>query len=116
MLGLSDMMLQSGCAPHIDAAHSETITVLSGRDAGKPFAAVVEVDADAQLEASIGSKDRRARKQMRFTIGMKVPSLPPQTRIQTADGRKWTVVDDPQNGSLSTDFQILEIIPGKDLG
>ena len=110
-MGFSDAMLQSGCAPHIEAAHGETITVISGLDAGKKFSAVVEMDQDSILNEQMGfTKDRRARKQVRFTFGNPIPSLPPQTILKTADGRRWHVVDDPQNGTLSTDFQILEII------
>jgi len=109
-MGMSDTMLKGGCAPHINAVHSEWITVTSGLDAGKKFLAVVEVDADAMLAESmaVSKGDRRARKQMRFMEDNPVPSLPPQTTVKTEDGKTWHVVDDPQNGYLSTDFQILE--------
>ena len=112
-MSLSNTLLQSGCAPHSHAAHSEMIEVMKGLDAGKKFSAVVEVDADAMLAVEmLGNKDRRARKQMRFMGD--VPSLPPNTQVKTEDGKTWYVVDAPQNGFLSTDFQILEIVAGKD--
>jgi hypothetical protein len=117
MIGLSDMMLQQGCAPQINAAHSEQIMVLTGADAKKPFTAVVEVDQDAMLAEQMSiSKDRRAKRVMRFMFGNAVPTLAPNDKVATADGKNWHVVDDPQSGTLSTDYNIVEILTGKDLG
>ena len=101
-------MLAAGVVPHIEGLHGEPVFVETGPDANRPFTAVVETDADAEIEAQLaGTRDRRARRQIRFMTA--VPRLAPNFVIRTADGRRWSLIDHPQGGYLSSDFQVVEI-------
>ena len=108
-MGLSDAMLDAGCALHLEAAHGETITVLSGMDAGKPFVAIRETEADAVLNAETGNLDPRAKRCLRFRDSTGVPRLAAQDIIQTNDGKRWRAVKNPLSGFLTTDFDLIEI-------
>ena len=112
MASLSDTLLDSGCALHIEAAHGESIKVLSGVEAGKTFTAVRETEMDAILTTDLGM-DPRAKRIIRFRDSGTVPRLGGQDIVQTDDGRKWHAVQNPQAGYLTTDFELVEII-GKD--
>jgi hypothetical protein len=112
MPALSDLMLASGCALHIEATHGEWIEVLSGQDIGLKFLCVKENDPDAILESQLGS-DRRAKRFIRFRNG-NVPRFGGQDQVRTEDGRKWNVVKSPQDGFLTSDFELREIVNGKD--
>ena len=107
-MGFSDAMLDAGCALHVEAAHGETITVLSGADSGKPFVAIRESEQDAVLNSE-GGYDPRAKRVLRFRDSTGVPALAPQDVIQTADEKKWHAVRNPQSGYLTTDFELIEI-------
>ncbi len=112
-MSLSDTLLQAGCCAHINAVHGETITVLSASspDAGKSFQCVVELDADSVLQQAMqGTKDRRARRALHFIAPNPAPNLQPNDLIQTADGRKWEMVDDPQNDYLENHLCVQEVI------
>ncbi len=111
MPSLSDMMLASGVVPLVQNVHGETILVLSGADAGKSFQCVRETEQDIILDAQLG-EDRRAKHVIRFMYA--VPNLESQDVIQTDDQRKWHCVKSPQDGYLSTDFELKEIENGKD--
>ena len=113
MIGISDMMLTGGAGVLIPSLHGETVTVLNGPDAGKTFTAVVEIEHDQTLSADGMGMDRRAKRMIRFTVGS-VPRLKGKTQIQTSDGKQWWTVDDPQNGYLTTDFELQQIVPGID--
>lgn len=110
---LSDAMLDSGCARHIEVAHGEPIKVLSGLDAGKTFYAVKETESDVTLLTELG-EDRRGKRILRFRDTTGVPRLASQDILQTADGHKWTAVRAPQDGYLTTDFEARQIVGGKD--
>lgn len=101
-------MLDAGCALHVEAAHGEVITVLSGADAGKKFTAVRETEQDITLNSDF-SPDPRAKRCLRFRDSSGVPNLNPTDKIQTADGKKWNAVKNPQSGFLTTDFELIEI-------
>lgn len=111
MPSLSDRMLASGAVPLIQNTHGETILVLSGADVGKTFPCVRETEQDIILDAQLG-EDRRAKRVVRFMYA--VPNLESQDIVQTDDGKKWHCVRSPQDGYLSTDFELKEIINGKD--
>ena len=113
MPSLSDMMLTGGAGVLIPALHGETVTVLSGPDAGKSYTAVIEVEHDIVMNGDGLGMDRRAKRFCRFTNG-NIPRLRGDTQIKTSDGKKWNVVDDPQNGYLTTDFEIQQTVAGID--
>jgi hypothetical protein len=109
---LSDQMLAGGCASHVEAVHGEPVTVLSGPDAGKTFTAVRETEADLIVTTDL-SEDPRAKNVIRFRDG-NVPRIIGQCVLKTSDGKKWHAVKAPQDGYLTTDFELREIVPGKD--
>ena len=112
-MSLSDKMLASGCALHVEAIHGETILILTGPDAGKPFTAVRETEQDMLLTTDIGA-DPRAKRMLRFRDIPVMPVITSQTRIKTEDGRIWTAVRNPNDGFLSTDYELTEVVSGKD--
>ena len=112
-MGIRDKMLAGGCALHVEAIHGETILVLSGLDAGKTFTAVRENDQDLALNTELG-EDLRAKRMLRFRDGAPLPRLAQNDTVQTEDGKQWNAVRNPQDGYLSTDFELKEIVPTKD--
>jgi len=97
---------------HVENLHGETITVLSGADAGKPFTAVQEIESDIVFEGDTGI-DPRGKRILRFRFP-KIPNLAAQDRIQTDDGKTWTAVRRPGNSYLTQDFELSEVVAGKD--
>jgi hypothetical protein len=110
MPSLADQMLASGAAVQVAALHGERVKVLSGADAGKFFTAVRETEADLVLTTELG-QDPRQKIMMRFITA---PNLSSQDILRTDDGRKWHVVRDPQDTYLTNDFELIEIVAGKD--
>ena len=113
MPSLSDRMLDSGCALHVEAAHSESIRILSGTDAGRTFYAVKENETDMVLTTDLGA-DPRAKRMLRFRNSNAVPAIGSQASVETADGKIWLAVRAPQDGYLTTDFELIEKVDGKD--
>ena len=115
MPALSDTLLAAGAASHIEAVHGEPVFILSGPDAGKTFLAVRENASDVVLDENL-SPDPRAKRLIRFREGAPqgVPRLSSQDRVQTCDGKQWYAVKYPQDGYLSSDFELVEIVNGKD--
>lgn len=109
MPSLSDKMLAGGCALHVEAVHGEPILILTGLDAGKTFTAVRENESDMLLATDLGA-DTRAKRIMRFRDGQPVPRLGSQDTLKTEDGKKWTAVRRPDDGYLTTDFELIEVI------
>ena len=103
---LSKKLLARGCALHVERGHGETVTILTGLDAGKDFIAVVETLQDFNLQEEVGGNDRRARRTIHFISA--VPRIGSQELIRTADGKIWYAVANPLNGFLSTDFDLKE--------
>jgi len=113
MPSIADMMLAGGCVRHIGAIHGEDIKIISGPMAGRTvFANVIENMQDAVLTTDLG-EDRRGKRIIRFADGL-VPEVVSQMIIQKADGTKWKAVRAPQDGYLTTDFELLQGVPGKD--
>ncbi len=112
MGGLSDTLLARGCASHIEVIHGEAVEILSGPDAGKKFAGVVEVLPDLILEGELGG-DPRSKTVVRFR-NESVPNLASQGQVKTADGRKWNAIRQDFGSFLTTDFELKEIVPGLD--
>ena len=108
-MGFTDTMLDAGCALHVEAAHGESIMVLTGADAGRLFTAIRENESDAMLNSETGMFDPRAKRCLRFRDSTGVPNLNAQDIIQTADKKKWRAVKNPQSGYLTTDFDLIEI-------
>lgn len=111
-MGLSDTMLAGGCGLHIEAIHGELVLVVTGRDAGKRFSAVRENASDVVLDENMGA-DVRAKRMIRFRDGS-VPQMNSQDILETMDGKRWRTVKAPQDGYLTTDFELIEIVSGKD--
>ena len=113
-MSLSDKMLAGGCALHIETVHGEPILILSGPDAGGTFIAVRETETD-QMPTIDFWPDPRPKRSLRFRDGVPVPRLTAQSRVKTEDGKIWQAIRRPDAGYLSTDFELIEVVPGKDL-
>ena len=107
MPALSDTLLAGGCALHVEAIHGEPVVVLSGLDAGQTFTAVRENTSDLAVTFEGLGADLRAHRLLRFRNA--VPRLAPTDRLRTADGKTWTAVRAPQDGYLTTDFELTEV-------
>lgn len=105
-MGLSDTLLASGAALHVEAVHGERVLILTGQDKDKVFLAVRENSSDVLLDENLGP-DVRAKRMIRFREGS-VPRLSAQDRLQTEDGKVWYAVKAPQDGYLTTDFELVE--------
>lgn len=112
MGALSDQLLNGGCALHVETIHGETITVLTGKLAGQNFTAVRETDNDAILTSEV-TIDPRAKRILRFRDA-NAPALGAQDRLRTGDGKVWKAVRRPDSGYLTTDYELVEVVPGKD--
>lgn len=110
---ISDKMLASGCALHVEAIHGESILILDGPDAGKPFQAVRETEQDMVINSDLGA-DPRAKRMLRFRDIIPLPRINSQTRIQTEDRKIWTAVRNPGDGFLTVDYELTEVVSGKD--
>jgi hypothetical protein len=113
-MGFSDSMLDLGCARQIEAAHGEVVTIMSGADAGKTFIAVRETEDDLTVNMETGGTDPRSRRVLRFRTSGGVPRLSSQDVIKTASGDLWRAIRAPRSGYLTADFELIEIISGKD--
>jgi hypothetical protein len=107
MPSLSDIMLAGGCASHVEAIHGELVKILTGPDAGKSFVCVRENESDIILSEGLG-EDARAKRVIRFRDG-NVPVVRNQEQVQTEDGQVWIAVRAPQDGYLSTDFELKKV-------
>lgn len=105
---LSDKLLNSGCALHVDLVHGEPIRILSGADAGKTFYGVIETLSDIELSTELG-EDRRKHRMVRFRDSAGMPNIGSQDVLQTEDGQTWTAVRNPGDGFLTTDYELKEI-------
>ena len=109
MSSLSDTLLSSSCAVLLESVHGETITVLTGVDAGKQFTAINEIEQDIFLESDL-IRDPRGKRVLRFRdVSGNVPQLNRLDRLQTSDGRKWTATRRPLSAYLTVDFELAEI-------
>jgi hypothetical protein len=112
MPSIADQMLADGCVSHVEAIHGEPIKILDGDDAGRTFIAVKEIESDVVFDAILG-EDRRAKRIIRFRDG-NVPRIGSQGTVQTEDGRRWTATKNNQDGFLTTDFVLKELVSGLD--
>ena len=103
-----------GSLPLLDAVHGEPIFILSGADQGKTFTGRIIFEADFVLDDDL-SRDNRGRRKLSFSDGMPTPRIRAVgEQIQQANGKKWRVVANPRSDYLDTDFELQELIPGKD--
>lgn len=98
----------------LDVVHGEVIKVLTGAATGT-YTAIRETASDLVLMTELG-QDPRAKRMLRFRDDGNVPALGSQDQIMTEDGKKWTAVRAPQDGYLTTDFELIELVKGKDQG
>lgn len=105
-------MLSGGAALSIEAVHGESVEILTGGDAGKKFIGVVEIESDAVVSTDLGI-DPRSRRVIRFRIGH-APQPVQQGRIRTADGRLWKITKSMQDSYLTSDYDMIEVVAGKD--
>jgi len=106
-------MLDSGCVTHIGAVHGINVKILTGPDAGKIFLAnTVETVQDIVMTSDLGS-DTRAKRVIRFQDSRGLPQINSQATIEI-DGQRWTAVLNPGDGYLTTDFELKQIVEGKD--
>lgn len=112
MSSLAESLLSDGYGS-IESVHGETIAVLDGVDAGKSFTAVQDLVEDFTLDELTGP-DRRAKRVLRFRAGATSPVLTSQDMIQTSNGKRWRVVKRPGNTFLTVDYELREVVTGKD--
>ena len=114
MGALSDLMLDGGCVTHIARIHGEAIRILTGAQAGQTFYCTgLETQSDDVLSTELG-EDRRGKRTVRFQDSNAVPDPESQCEVQTEDGKRWKMVRAPQDGYLTTDFELQQIADGKD--
>lgn len=109
MPAISDTLLTSGTASHIEAVHGERVQILDGPDAGKWFIAVREVESD-QVITDLGV-DARSKIVLRFT---KTPAITKQGTVKTDDNKIWKAVRRQEANFLTQDFELTQIVSGKD--
>ena len=105
-------MLAAGVGTLVPTLHGETVTMLSGPDAGRTYTAVIEIVPDLTLDPSSLGMDRRAKRKISFFSA--APKVNGKTKIQDSGGNRFTVIDDPQNSYLATEFELQEIVSGID--
>lgn len=116
MGSLSDTMFGTSAMPLLDAAHGEPVKILDGVDAGKVFYAIRETQEDIVLASDL-INDPRGKRMLRFTDKPgNVPSVNTKrlVKIQTSDGKKWSATRQDFSAYLSVDFELAEIVAGKD--
>ncbi len=113
MPAISHRLLARGALAHVHALHGERIEVITGEDAGAFFTGVIEVESDGMLPTELMA-DPRGRRMLRFKNGS-VPRLKAHDRIKTDDGKTWTAIRQQFSAFLTTDFELREVVAGKDL-
>lgn len=111
-MSIAEKLLVDGYGS-IESVHGETVTVLGGVDAGKVFTAVQDLVEDFTLDELTGP-DRRAKRVLRFRAGATAPTLASQDHIRTSNGRVWKAVKCPGNTFLTVDYELREVVAGKD--
>lgn len=113
MGGLSDQLLSVGCVQHVEFLHGEQVQILTGPDAGKFFGATLEAEPSAVLDAELGP-DVRSKWVIHFDTTKLLPNLRSQDRLKDSNGKVWKVVTYQPGSYLTTDFEIIEVVPGVD--
>jgi hypothetical protein len=110
-MSIADRMLADGAALHVERLHGDTVQILEGTDAGRSFTAVVEIEQDTIIDTELG-QDPRPRRMLRFRGG-NVPTITGPTRVRV-NGQIYSI--NRVNGAafLTTDFEMTEIVAGKD--
>lgn len=109
MGSLSDTLLAGGAIPLLEVVHGETITVLTGPDAGKKFTAINEIEPDTNLVGEIAT-DARGTRYLHFNAASPYPRLGKLDKVQTSDGRKWKATLEPNSSYLTVDYKIVQTI------
>lgn len=104
MASTAERLLAAATAS-LEYVHGETLTVVSGPDAGRKFVAVVEIESDVTTATNLG-EDLRPKRVARFRIA---PNLRHSDALQTDDGRRWRAVRQPGASFLTVDFELVEI-------
>lgn len=113
MASVADRMLRDGCVRQISAIQGEDVKILSGPMAGQTVRAnIIETTSDAILATDFG-EDARGKRIIRFEDCL-VPEVISQMFIQKSDGTKWKAERAPQDGYLTTDFELMQIVKDKD--
>ena len=107
-LGLSDTILAGGCVSLIENVHAEQVIVLDGPDAAKTFLAVQEVEPDVIIGNEV-MEDPRGKRVLRFNNKNPIPNVNKFNKVQTADGKIWTLVKTPATSYLTTDYDMVEV-------
>lgn len=108
-------MLASSAMPNLDAVHSERVMVLDGVDAGKFFNGITDNVSDTILNSELLT-DPRGRKMIRFTDKPgNVPSVNTKRLVKILmDGKTYVATKQDFSAYLSVDFELTEIVAGKD--
>ena len=114
MPALADMMLAAGAASNVEAVHGERIVILTGEFAPRIVPGVVETMSDQTLDGILNpGGDPRAKVVLHFRRELKLHTDRKFT-IQTEDGRQWRAVRSQESSFLTDDYELTEIVPGKD--
>ena len=101
-------MLATGCVRHVEFTHGETFLILDGNGAGTSFNGVRLVEPDSILSTGL-DEDPRARITLEIDQRHNI-QLSASQRLQTADGRIWTAVKQPQAKYLTDTYELTEIV------
>ncbi len=101
--------------PALESVHGEPVLILDGVDAGKTFIGIMANEADVMLNSELLS-DPRGRQMIRFTDRPgNVPSVNTKRLVKVQiNGKKYAATKQDFSAYLSVDFELTEIVPGKD--
>lgn len=106
-------MLAAGAVKLIAQLHGEPLTVISGTFAGQTFFIVKETLPELIFEGIAEAPDNRAKRIIRFDNSLANPTLQPEDHVQIGP-TTYIVLDLKQDGYLTTDYTISELINGTD--
>ena len=106
MVSLADALFAAGLIPNLEQVSGETITMLSGDDAGKSFVGVISLEQDLVFTGDLG-EDRRAKRTISFMSA--APNITSHALLQDGAGRKWKAVRMPGDAYLATDFELVSV-------
>lgn len=114
MASMADKALRKSFDTNFLGFHGDTITVLSGANAGRVYKGSIEAQSAVLLDSEGGS-DAREKCVVSFSRAHWPTELQSQDGIEDGDGQKWIVVGRENNpAGTSVDFHIVKVVEGVD--
>ena len=112
MPSISNLMMAAGFGS-IQAIHGESVLILTGPDAGKRYTGVILTQSVVSITDELGT-DSREKVTCSFPISS-CPALDMGGQIQDSSAQVWRVVNRVDNpADITTDFELIKIVTGKD--